>query len=131
MVVKFFSDAICLWLQNNQHGFTHPFPPPVSFVHNSHKINSLLQRMLPNLTHQQRMPGAKICSILLRYSFVSGCKLAVTPESSQDFFGPSTKNCSIRNGSGDLVCLRDSKPPCTERSRAHLQLHPHRCHWMI
>lgn len=70
MVVKFFSDATCLWLQNNQHGFTHPFFffhffPTVSFIHNSSKINSLLfQMMLPNLTHQQRRPGAKICSIL-------------------------------------------------------------------
>lgn len=66
MVVRFFSDATCLWLQNNQHEFTHlffffffsPFSP-VSFVHHSNKINSLLQTMLPNLTHQQRKPGAK------------------------------------------------------------------------
>lgn len=45
-----------------------PFFPTVSLIHNSSKINSLLfQMMLPNLTHQQRRPGAKICSILLSF----------------------------------------------------------------
>lgn len=117
MVVKIFSDATCLCLQNNQHRFTHPgffspFLPLVSFVHHSNKINSLfLQMMLPKLTHQWRRLGAKICSILLYSSFMSGCKLAVTPESSQFFFGPSTKNGIIRKCPGDLVCLRDNEPP--------------------
>lgn len=108
-------------------------PTPVSFVHNSNKINPLLlQMMLPNLTHEQRRPGAKICSILLCYSFVWGCKLAVTPQSSQVFFGPSTKNCSIRKGTFRWPGMSNRQRAFTpEKRRAHLQLHPHGCHWTI
>lgn len=105
------------------------FPFPVSFVHNSNKINSLLlQKMLPNLTHQQRMPGAKICSVLLfiRVRLQASCHSREQPGFPLTIYQNPENTCF-----GDLACLSGNKHPCAEKSGAPRQPHPCGCLWMM
>lgn len=84
--------------------------------------------MLPNLTHQQRMPGAKICSILLfiHVRLQASCHSREQPGFALTIYQKPEKTCL-----GDLARLSDNKHPCAEKSGAHRQLRPRGCDWMM